>query len=212
MNVAELKAYGPREKLKRTGPAGLTELELLRALIGSGNAHASASEIARKLQQLLRHHKADVSYDELSKVSGLGPAKIAEIMSAFELSRRYLLECPSDVIDTTAKALAHFHEIRYRKQEHFMSLTLDGASRLIARRTITIGTLTASLVHPREVFADAIADRAASVIVAHNHPSGDTTPSTADILVTERLRQTGELVGIRLLDHLILAGSDHVSV
>lgn len=93
-----------------------------------------------------------------------------------------------------------------------MSLTLDGASRLIARRTITIGTLTASLVHPREVFADAIADRAASVIVAHNHPSGDTTPSTADILVTERLRQTGELVGIRLLDHLILAGSDHVSV
>lgn len=202
----------PREKLKRKGSAALTDVELMQALIGSGNAQASAVDIAKRLSAVLRSRRADASYAELSQISGLGPAKICEIISAFELSRRYLLPTVSDIIDTTAKALMQLHDIRHKKQEHFVCLTLDGANRLIARRTITIGTLTASLVHPREVFADAIADRAAAIIVAHNHPSGRAVPSAEDLRVTTRLRQTGDMVGIKLLDHLIVTASGHVSI
>lgn len=97
-------------------------------------------------------------------------------------------------------------------QEYFVCLTLDGANRLIAKRIITIGTLTASLVHPREVFADAIADRAASIIVAHNHPSGTLTASSADSEVTQRLEEAGVVLGIKLVDHLIISSSGHLSI
>ena len=103
-------------------------------------------------------------------------------------------------------------DIRDKKQEHFVCLTLDGANRLIAKRTITIGTLTASLVHPREVFADAITDRAASIIVAHNHPSGNLTPSAADREVTARLHSAGELLGIDVIDHIIVTATENTTI
>jgi DNA repair protein RadC len=103
-------------------------------------------------------------------------------------------------------------DIRDKKQEYFVCLTLDGANRLITKRVISIGTLTSSLVHPREVFADAITDRAASIIVAHNHPSGTLTPSDADRQVTERLREAGELLGVALIDHILLTKTDFVRI
>ena len=116
------------------------------------------------------------------------------------------------IIDSPEAAIPQLAMIRDKKQEYCVCLTLDGANRLIATRVITIGTLTNSLIHPREIFADAITDRAASVIIAHNHPSGNLEPSDADIAVTARLKESGELLGIDLLDHLIVSKDGFVSI
>ena len=116
------------------------------------------------------------------------------------------------IIDTPEKAAAQFAFIRNEMREHFVCLTLDGANRLIAKRVITIGTLNASLVHPREVFADAITDRAASIIVAHNHPSGNLTPSAADREVTARLHSAGEHLGIDVIDHIIVTATENTTI
>ena len=194
----------PREKLARYGTARLSDLELLMAIIGSGNARADVGKIAREVLKILRQKGGDVSYDDLRSVIGLGEAKIPVILASLELARRYLLDSDQPIIDSPEKAVELLADIRDKKQEYFICLTLDGANRLIAKRVVTIGTLTASLVHPREVFADAIADRAASIIVAHNHPSGSLRPSQVDIAMTERLKHAGELLGITLVYHLLI--------
>ena len=194
----------PREKLARYGTARLSDLELLMATIGSGNARADVGKIAREVLKILRQKGGDVSYDDLRGVVGLGDAKIPVILANFELARRYLMDDERPVIDSPEKAVELLADIRDKKQEYFVCLTLDGANRLIAKRVVTIGTLTASLVHPREVFADAIADRAAGIIVAHNHPSGSLRPSQVDIATTERLKHAGELLGVQLVYHLLI--------
>ena len=202
----------PREKLALSGAGRLTDLELLMAIIGSGNKQADVSVIARRVLKVLQAKGAEVSYDDLRQVGGLGAAKIPVILASFELARRHLLEPDRPVIDSPEKAVEQLADIRGKQQEYFVCLTLDGANRLINKHVISIGTLTASLVHPREVFAPAIADRAASIIVAHNHPSGSLTPSDADIAVTRRLREVGELLGIALRDHLIIVAQGHKSI
>ena len=133
-------------------------------------------------------------------------------MAGFELWRRQFEVSERPIIDSPEKAVEQLVDIRDKKQEYFVCLTLDGANRLIAKRIITIGTLTASLVHPREVFAEAIADRAASVIVAHNHPSGNLEPSQADREVTKRLKDAGELLGIELIDHVVITQECYKSI
>ncbi len=183
----KFKLDRPREKLQAKGPAALSDFELLQALIGSGNAQADVSKIAKSTLAQLQKHGADITYDHLSEVGGMGPAKITELLAALELSKRYLIDPDRPIIDSPEKAVEQLADIRDKKQEYFVCLTLDGANRLIAKRIITIGILTSSLVHPREVFADAITDRAASIIVAHNHPSGNIEPSAADKDVTLRL-------------------------
>ena len=208
----KLKSDRPREKLQIKGASALSDFELLQALIGSGNKQADVYKIARETLKLIKASGAEVSYDELAKVTGLGLAKITEILAALELSKRYLLKSDQPIIDSPEKAVEQLSDIRDKKQEYFVCLTLDGANRLIAKRIITIGTLTSSLVHPREVFADAITDRAASIIVAHNHPSGSLNPSTADLEVTQRLTEAGELLGIKLIDHLIVTSKDHKTI
>ena len=199
----------PREKLARYGTARLSDLELLMAIIGSGNARADVGKIAREVLKILRQKGGDISYDDLCGVVGLGEAKIPVIVASLELARRYLMDDERPVIDSPEKAVELLADIRDKKQEYFVCLTLDGANRLIAKRVVTIGTLTASLVHPREVFADAIADRAASIIVAHNHPSGGLEASQADREVTNRLRQAGELLRISLVDHIIITKNNY---
>ncbi len=194
----------PREKLQSKGSAALSDFELLQALIGSGNAQADVTTIAKATLKLVWKYGADVTYEQLQTVVGLGSAKITEILAAIELSKRYLISSDQPIIDSPEKAVEQLLDIRNKKQEYFVCLTLDGANRLIAKRTITIGTLTASLVHPREVFADAITDRAASIIVAHNHPSGSLQPSDADIEVTKRLKVSANLLGVELVDHIIV--------
>lgn len=202
----------PREKLRRLGPAALSDLELLQAMVGSGNAQADVLTISRHLLDLFNQHDPEIDYAQLSQIMGLGPTKICNILAAFELAQRYLQPSVQPVIDSPESAVAQFANIRHKAQEYLALLTLDGANRLIQRHIVSIGTLTASLVHPREIFAPAIADRAAAVILAHNHPSGNLTPSAADRATTTRIQQVGELVGIPLSDHIIVTKNDWRSI
>lgn len=202
----------PREKLQARGVMALSDYELLMTIIGSGTAQADVTKIARDVQKLLKQKGSALTYDDLLTVKSLGPAKATQIMAGFELWRRQFEVPDHPIIDSPEKAVEQLADIRDKKQEYFTCLTLDGANRLIAKRVISIGTLTTSLVHPREVFADAITDRAASIIVAHNHPSGSLKASQADKDVTRRLKDAAEIVGVSVLDHFILTKSDYITI
>ena len=206
------KDLRPREKLAARGAVSLSDYELLMAIIGSGNKQADVTKIARDLQKLLQDKGRELTFDDLLSIGSLGPAKSTQIMAGFELWRRRFESSEQPVIDSPDKAADQLSDIRDKKQEYFVCLTLDGANRLISKRIITIGTLTSSLVHPREVFAEAISDRAASIIVAHNHPSGNLQSSDADRQVTERLKEVGVLLGINLVDHIIVTSKDFASI
>lgn len=206
------KDLRPREKLQARGAEALSDYELLMAIIGSGTQYADVSKLAREVQKLLKEKGSELAYEDLLSVKSLGPAKATNIMAGFELWRRQFEVSEHPIIDSPEKAVEQLSDIRDKKQEYFVCLTLDGANRLIAKRIITIGTLTSSLVHPREVFAEAITDRAASIIVAHNHPSGTLTASSADSEVTQRLEEAGVVLGIKLVDHLIVSSSGHLSI
>ena len=206
------KDLRPREKLQTRGAESLSDYELLMAIIGSGTAQADVTKIARDVQRLIKEKGSELIFDDLIAIKSLGPAKATQIMAGFELWRRQFEVSERPIIDSPEAAVAQLADIRDKKQEYFVCLTLDGANRLIAKRTITIGTLTSSLVHPREVFADAITDRAASIIVAHNHPSGALNPSTADIEVTGRHKQSAKLLGINLVDHIVIGPTNFARV
>ena len=206
------KDLRPREKLQARGAEALSDYELLMAIIGSGTQYADVTKLAREVQKLLKEKGSELAYEDLLNVKSLGPAKATNIMAGFELWRRQFEVSERPIIDSPEKAVEQLVDIRDKKQEYFVCLTLDGANRLIAKRIITIGTLTASLVHPREVFTEAVTDRAASIIVAHNHPSGTLTPSSADSEVTQRLEEAGVVLGIKLVDHLIVSSSGHLSI
>lgn len=201
----------PREKLIQYGAEKLSDIELIQALIGSGNAQTDVTKIARGVAAVLKRDR-QLTYETLAKIKGIGPAKMTELLASFELAKRYVLEPDRPVIDSPEKAVELLGDIRDKKQEHFVVITLDGANRLIAKRTITIGTLTASLVHPREVFADAVTDRAASIIVAHNHPSGNLAVSSDDRSITVQLQKAGLLLGIDLIDHIIITNHEYASI
>lgn len=202
----------PREKLAKYGPGKLSDYELLVAIIGSGDGHTGVDKIARDVRKLIAAKGSDLTLEDLMTVRGMGLAKSVKFIAAFELWRRQFEVTERPIIDSPEAAVAQLADIRTKQQEYFVCLTLDGANRLIAKRIITIGTLTASLVHPREVFADAITDRAASIIVAHNHPSGSLEPSEADREVTKRIQSTGELLGVKLVDHIIVTKSSRSSI
>lgn len=202
----------PREKLKKYGVAHLTDIELLRILIGSGNQRTTAEQIARRLLRLLQEKGSAVSYQDVSKVPGMGPAKTCEIIALFELGRRYLIPPDRPVIASAEDAFEQLRFLADRRQECFAMLTLDGASRLVDSTVVFQGTLNQSLIHPREIFAKALEDRAASIILAHNHPSGSLEPSRDDELVTKRLMEIGDLMGIAVLDHLIVTKSGFYSL
>ena len=206
------KDLRPREKLQARGAEALSDYELLMAIIGSGTQYADVTKLAREVQKLLKEKGSELAYEDLLSVKSLGPAKATNIMAGFELWRRQFEVSERPIIDSPEKAVEQLSDIRDKKQEYFVCFTLDGANRLIAKRIVTIGTLTSSLVHPREVFAEAITDRAASIIVAHNHPSGTLTASSADSEVTQRLEEAGVMLGIKLVDHLIVSSSGHLSI
>lgn len=200
----------PREKLQRKGPAALSDFELLEALVGNGTYAADVSILARRIQKLLDKGTDSLNYETLTAIKGINIATASKILAALELAKRHLIR-DIEPLRTQQDILARLSEIRTKQQEYFICISLDGGQRLIAQRTITIGTLDTVLVHPREVFADAIADRAASVIVAHNHPSGDATPSQKDVSLTQQLAAAGQLLGITLRDHIIVTKNDQFS-
>lgn len=208
----QTKTELPREKMKLRGAAALSDVELLQAVIGSGGKDNDFKQIAKNLNALIQKRGADnLTYDDVKTIKGIGEAKATIVFAALEYCRRRLTKQIAPLIDSPEKAAEQLGHIKNKKQEHFVLLTLNGARRLINSRVVTIGTLMSSLVHPREVFSYAIEDRAASIIVAHNHPSGFLDISENDREVTERLRQAGDIIGIRLDDHIIVAGEDYVS-
>ena len=200
----------PREKLAAKGPKALKNEELIAVLLGSGVRGKDVRKLAREIVGLLDRSFDDLTLEKLLAVHGLGPAKASQILAAIELSRRYLIRTHRK-ITSAADAYDVLKSYAAKNREHFLAMTLDGASHIIETRVVTIGILNQSLVHPREVFADAIADRAAGILVAHNHPSGTLEPSRADITITDRLKEVGRLVGIELLDHLILTKTGYYS-
>ncbi|MDR1779023.1 MAG: DNA repair protein RadC [Clostridiales Family XIII bacterium] len=176
----------PREKLIKFGVNNLNDVELLHLIIGSGNQQVSAEEISKQILKLLKDKGSSVTYSELSNIKGMGAAKTSEIIALFELGKRFLMPADRPVIANTDDAVRELGNIRDKKQEYFVVLTLDGANRLISNTVVFQGTLNQSLIHPREIFAKAIEDRAANIIVAHNHPSDSVEPSAEDIEVTSK--------------------------
>lgn len=207
-----MKKYMPREKLEKFGAEHLSDSELLRILIGSGNKQVSAKQIARQLLKVLKERGDAVTYQEVLNIPGMGPAKTCEIIALFELGRRYLIPEDRPVITDSKSAFEQLGNIKNKKQECFVVLTLNGANRLISNTIVFQGTLDHSLVNPREIFAKALEDRAASIILAHNHPSGILDPSNEDMQVTNKLREIGYLMDIRVLDHLIVTKNGYRSI
>ncbi|MCA9350747.1 DNA repair protein RadC [Candidatus Saccharibacteria bacterium] len=199
----------PREKLITKGAKSLSETELLQVIIGSGVKGADVTKISRNIKKLIDTNGYKIIIDQLTSIKGVSTATATKLVALFELAEREFKDFT--VIDSAEKASALVPELKDAKQEHLIVLSLDGAHRLIQKRLISIGTLNASLVHPREVFADPITDRAASIIVIHNHPSGTLQPSDADTQITNRLKESGKLLGIKLLDHVIITHKGHFS-
>ena len=201
-----------RNKLSSRGAASLSDIELLQVIVGSGGKDNDFKQIAKNLIVVIDKVGVDnLTIDDVRAVKGIGDAKVAMIFAMLEFSRRKFTKQTAPLIDTAEKAAEEFSYISEKRQEYFSMLSLDGARRLIEKRTITVGTLMSSLVHPREVFAPAIEDRAASIIIGHNHPSGMLDISDNDREVTMRIRQAGDIIGIRLDDHIIVTKNDFVS-
>ncbi|MCF7928994.1 MAG: DNA repair protein RadC [Spirochaetales bacterium] len=192
----------PRERLQTSGAAVLTDLELLQVMIGSGNRNRDVRRLASDVLQILEKANYRMDVSRLREVKGLGAAKAGQLAAALEFARR-ILSPSAGRIASPADVLPHVRHYAGRKQEYFLTLSLNGAHEVLNTRVVSIGLVNRTLIHPREIFADPITDRAAAVIAAHNHPSGSTDPSHEDQEVTSRLRKAGEILGIPLLDHII---------
>lgn len=201
----------PREKLLERGPQALSDAELLAILLGSGVEGKSALDLARVILERAGPDLPRWSVDDLCGLAGVGVAKACRIAAAFELARRFSQRA-RPVIREPKDVLPYVQHIADKKQEYFLCLTLNGAGEVIQTRVVTVGLLDSTQIHPREVFADAIADRAAAVIVAHNHPSGCPKPSAEDLEVTKQLAEAGRILGIELRDHLIVAKGGWISL
>jgi DNA repair protein RadC len=203
----------PREKLRARGVAALSDAELLALVLGSGSARRSALRIGRFLARRPPAELAGWSTARWLLVPGVGPARASALAAAFELGRRGSERRPaSPAIRGPEDVLAQVRDLARARKEHFVILILNARHELQCRETVSIGSLNASIVHPREVFQPAILHSAASVVLVHNHPSGDPEPSEEDLNITKRLVQVGDLVGIGVLDHVIVASRGVVSL
>jgi DNA repair protein RadC len=200
----------PREKLAARGPEALSDSELLAILLGSGVRGKDVFQVARAILRKLDKDKLTIGVKDLVLIEGVGFAKACQIVASFELARRRLLQ-ESVVVHKADDVLPLISYIADKKQEYFLCVSLNGANEVIGNRVVTVGLLNTSQVHPREVFVDAISDRAASVILAHNHPSGVLEPSPDDIATTRQLVDAGKILGIPVLDHIIITKKSHLS-
>ncbi|NWO13689.1 MAG: DNA repair protein RadC [Virgibacillus sp.] len=207
----------PRERLLKVGPGQVSNAELLAIILGSGTKSESVLSLSNRLLMHFEGLKLlnDATIEELIAIKGIGRAKGVLVLAAIELGKRmngfqsgdrYVIRSPEDGADYIME------DMRVLNQEHFVALFLNTKNQVIHRQTIFIGSLNASIVHPREVFREAVKRSAASIIVAHNHPSGDPTPSREDIHVTRRLVESGKMIGIELMDHLIIGNRKFVSL
>ena len=207
----------PRERLIAMGEESLSDAELLGIIIRDGTPDASAVDLARKILFKYGDFKslATKTTGELAMIKGIGPAKAAQVKAAMAIARRFaaIPLTSGKRVGSSEDIFNHLHErLRDRRQETFLLLLLDSKNRIIKDLQISVGSLSSSMVHPREVFAPAIRESAASVIFVHNHPSGDPTPSQEDLEITNRLREVSNVVGIKVLDHVIIGAGRYVSL
>lgn len=205
----------PREKMVEKGATNLKDKELLAILFRIGRKGKSAIEVADEvlkkhpMKQLLK-----MSLGDLIKIAGIDTAKACTLLSAFEITKR-AMEVEDNNLPTllSAKdAVAQLQELRNAKKEHFVVLYLNARNQLLHKETISVGTVNASLVHPREVFKPAIEHLSTGIIIAHNHPSGETEPSEEDLKLTNRLKEAGKLMGIEIIDHVIITKDNFKSI
>ncbi|MFS0612545.1 RadC family protein [Lederbergia ruris] len=207
----------PRERLIKTGPESLSTQEIVAILLRTGTKSESVLQLANRLLTKFNGLMwlKEAAFEELTSIKGIGQAKAVQLVAAIELGRRisnltyddrYVIRSPEDGANYV------MNDMRFLTQEHFVALYLNTKNQVIHRQTIFIGSLNASIVHPREVFKEAFRRAAASIICLHNHPSGDPSPSREDIEVTRRLAECGKMLGIEILDHLIIGDKKYVSM
>lgn len=215
MKIKDLpKSDRPREKLIAKGADNLKDSELLAILLRTGTVGKNVIEIASQiLSKYSKKRLLQMTYNDLSKISGIDSAKATTLLSAFELSKRALEVNDTNlpVISDAKDAVAQLSDMRDLKKEHFVALYLNAKNQLVHKETISMGTLNANLVHPREVFEPALKYSAAQIIAAHNHPSGDPKPSEDDLEVTKRLTEAGKMMGIEMMDHVVISKNSYFS-
>jgi DNA repair protein RadC len=201
--IADLpKNDRPREKMQSKGSPALSDTELVAVLLGFGIKGHDVMSVAGRIVRLVDDHHGRPDLADLQRLEGVGPAKAAVIAAALEFARRRIRP-EGTRIKTPLDALPLLRHYGDRKQEHFLCVSLNGANEIITTRVVSVGLVNKTQVHPREVFADPITDRASAVILAHNHPTGNLTPSKEDQLLTRQLSSAGETLGIAVLDHII---------
>lgn len=209
--IAQIPAMDrPREKLLSKGARALSDQELLAVLLGKGTAGMDVMALAGRLVRLIDAKGLEVTASDLMHFDGVGDAKSTLILAAIEFARRRI-KPEGAKIDTPADLLPHVRHYADRKQEHFLCASINGANEILNVRVVSIGLVDRTPVHPREVFADALTDRASAIIVAHNHPSGGVEPSPNDVAITAQLKAAGAVVGIELLDHIIFNRTNYFS-
>ena len=207
----------PREKLISHGVEALSNAELLALIIKVGNLEETAVEVAQKILSIDNRgiaYLSDVSLEELMEVKGIGESKASQILAAIEIGKRLNRVGPQDKVKVSSPIVLVnllMDEMRYLCKEYFKIAILDTKNQILAIENISIGTLNASIVHPRDVFKIAIKRNANSIILVHNHPSGDPNPSNEDISITNRLIDAGNLIGIKVLDHIIIGDNKYIS-
>lgn len=206
----------PRERMLAAGPQALSNIELLAIILRTGTREETALELAQRvLGRGGLSFLGRISLEELTQLKGVGPAKACQVKAALELGRRLaaagveerpLVSSPQEVSNLVME------EMRYLDREHFRAVLLDSKNRVVAIEAVAVGILNSSLVHPREVFKAAVVRSAAAVILVHNHPSGDPSPSHDDIAITQRLVEAGKIIGIQVLDHIIIGDGKYCSL
>jgi len=206
------KVERPREKLMQYGPEKLSNSELLAILLRSGKKGENVIELANKiLKKFSKDELPNLTFNDLKDYSGLGPAKACEIVACFELGKRLLKDKKAEIYLKPKEIWEELKDLRDHKKEHFVIFYLDSRNQEIKREIISVGSLNANLVHPREVFEPAVRHLAAQVILAHNHPSGDPEPSEDDLEITKRLTESGKILGIEVVDHIIVVKNGFLS-
>ncbi len=207
----------PRERMLQYGPQALSNAELLAILLRTGTVAESAVTLATRLLSEAGglRNLVNFSQNELVAIKGIGNAKALQIKAGIELGRRLARIAPDQTVTVKSPrdaANVLMEDMRYLQKEHFVCLFLNTKNHVIAQETLSIGSLNASIVHPREVFRAAIQRSSASIICVHNHPSGDPAPSPEDIQITRRLFEAGELIGIEILDHIVIGDGRFISL
>jgi len=204
----------PREKLLKSGAGALSEKDLIALLIRSGVREKNVLQLAEEiLKKYSLTELCSVSVDDLLAVKGIGVTAASSLVAAFELKKRIEAEQKSfkPVLDSPEKVYRYLSDLKTSKREKFVALYLNNRMRLIKRLFISVGTVSSSIVHPREVFKPAVELNASNVAVAHNHPSGDHLPSEEDVRITQKLQEAGEVMGIPVVDHIIISDNGYFS-